>query len=202
MPIYDRPNTPPTFECLHEEAARQKLPPELLLAVMRTEGGRMGQFVRNNNGSYDVGPMQINTTWIAKLAKKANTTSENIVMQLAYHGCWNMAVGAWILRSAIDESPNDFWRGVGYYNSHNIKYWPSYSRRVQAHYQKIVAASRKQGDRAAPVDSSYAALATPAVKVPVSIQAAPRPRNPDLNYARFSEPSSVGNPAAQYYASK
>lgn len=147
MPIYAAPSTPPTFECLYQEADRQKIPPELLLAVMRTEGGRMGEFSKNNNGTYDIGPMQINTTWLDRLARQAGSTPQVVASKLAYHGCWNMAVGAWILRSAIDEAPGDVWRGVGYYNSHTPKYAQAYTRKVQANYIKILIASSARQER-------------------------------------------------------
>ena len=138
MPVYDHPSTPPTMECLFVEAERQQLSPALLLAVTHTERGRVGEFSKNRNGTYDIGPLQINKSWIDKLAKKTNSTPERVASQLAYDGCWNIAVGAWILRNAIDESPNDIWRGVGYYNSHNPKYWPGYAARVQVAYSKII----------------------------------------------------------------
>lgn len=201
MPIYDLPNTPPTMQCLHEEAARQRLPPDLLLAVMRTEGGRMGQFQRNTNASYDIGPLQINTYWLKTLAKKAKTTPRHVALQLAYNGCWNVAVGAWILRQAINETPGDPWRGVGYYNSHNIKYWPAYSRRVQGHYRKILASA---GPRKLPANLArsesrqYAARSIPVAQgTPMAAPFQALPVDQSRNYARFAPVAVPGLPPPQ-----
>lgn len=137
------PPSPPTYECLFEESERQKLPPELLLAVMRTENGKLGQFVKNKNGSYDIGPMQVNTYWLKKLSTMSNSSPIKVAETLANHGCWNMAVGAWILRSALNEAPGDVWKGVGYYNSHTPKFANAYASKVYAQYKKIQEASLK-----------------------------------------------------------
>lgn len=153
--IYDNPSaTPPTYECLYQEADRQKVPPELLLAIMKTEAGRLGQFQKNKNGTFDVGPMQINTSWIPKLAKKVNSTPEKVTYTLAFHGCWNLAVAAWILRDAINEATiksksrnttdAHIWQGVAWYNSHTPKYGNAYAWRVHRNLQQILFASKNQ----------------------------------------------------------
>lgn len=162
--IIDHPSaTPPTYECLYQEANRQSIPPELILAVMKTEGGKLGQFQKNTNGSYDIGPMQINSTWIPKLAKKLNESTSRVEFTLAYNGCWNMAVGAWILRDAINEayqksggkviSVREIWQGVAWYNSHTPKYGTPYAWRVHGNLKKILAAAGKKSLTVAAVEA-------------------------------------------------
>ena len=136
--------TPPTYECLYEESSRQRLPPVLILAVMKTEGGKMGQFQKNaSNGSYDIGPMQVNTIWVKKIAKMTNAPAEKVASALAFNGCWNLAVGAWILRSYINEANGNVWQGVAWYNSHTPKFGTAYAYRVEENLQRILAATKQ-----------------------------------------------------------
>jgi len=112
--IADTPaNTPieVTHACIMETAERFDLPPRLIYAVLKVEGGKVGQRVKNTNGTFDMGPMQINTIWLDHF--------ENYVSaeQILHNGCVNIQVGAWILRSRINEADGDFWKGVGSYHS-------------------------------------------------------------------------------------
>ena len=57
--------------CLMLAAQTYSVPPAVLMGIYQVEGGKPGQAVGpNSNGSYDLGPMQINTVWIPELAKK------------------------------------------------------------------------------------------------------------------------------------
>lgn len=112
--------------CLSDVANHFRLPMPLLEAVLKVEGGRPGLAMRNSNGTYDLGPMQINTSWLPVLAEK-NITRE----MLRDDFCVNVAVGAWILARELNQIPAkpavaDFWQAVGRYNSrtprHNYRY--------------------------------------------------------------------------------
>lgn len=109
--------SPITLSCFHQEAARQQIEPIKLLAVLKTEGGRLGSFVRNTNGTYDIGPMQINTVHLDDLSKTLSTTKSVVAQKLAYDGCFNVAVGAWMLRKRTNEAGGDFWFGIGRFHS-------------------------------------------------------------------------------------
>jgi hypothetical protein len=57
--------------CLMLAAQTYQVPPAVLVGIHQVEGGTAGQAVGpNDNGSYDLGPMQINTIWIPLLAEK------------------------------------------------------------------------------------------------------------------------------------
>jgi hypothetical protein len=98
-------------ECVAYTAATFDLSPQLLLAIMKAEGGRVGQESRNSNGTHDLGPNQVNSTWLPILAIYHITLE-----QVRDDGCINEWVGGWILRLALD-STTGFWRGVGAYHS-------------------------------------------------------------------------------------
>ena len=54
--------------CMMLAAQTYSVPPAILVGIYKAEGGQVGQEVRNTNGSYDLGPMQINTVWMPELA--------------------------------------------------------------------------------------------------------------------------------------
>jgi hypothetical protein len=113
-PEWVKPVTP---QCVIEEAGRQSLELVKLLAVMKAEGGRLGEYSRNSNGSYDIGPMQVNTIHLPELSKTYGIPEAAVSRLLAYNGCFNVAVGAWILRMRTNEAAGDFWYGIGRYHS-------------------------------------------------------------------------------------
>lgn len=114
--------------CVIEAASVQQLPPKLLVSIIKVEGGRPGTASKNTNQTEDLGVMQINTgAWLDLVARAhfdGNRTKA--YRQLRDDGCYNIHVGSWILRRAIDQSKGDFWHGVGRYHSatpvHNARY--------------------------------------------------------------------------------
>lgn len=128
---------PVTPECFYREAQRQRVEPLKLLSVMKTEGGRVGQFVRNSNGTYDMGPMQINTIHLPALATKFGVDKATVAQNIAYDGCFNVAVAAWMLRQRTDEVGGDFWMGIGRYHSKTPKHRNRYILAVHRHMTQI-----------------------------------------------------------------
>lgn len=128
---------PVTPQCFHQEAQRQRLQPLGLLSIMKTEGGRVGQFVRNTNGTYDIGPMQINSVHLPDLAKKFGVDRSTLAQHLAYDGCFNVAVAAWMVRQRTDEVGGDFWMGIGRYHSKTPRFRNRYILNVHRHMTAI-----------------------------------------------------------------
>lgn len=116
------------IECVQLAADKYGLPVSLIEAILEVEGGRVGQAVHNSNGSVDLGPMQINSVWLPRLADYGITRE-----QLQYDRCINILVGSWILASQLKIAKNmegpvqrRIWWGIGAYHSrtpeHNMKY--------------------------------------------------------------------------------
>ena len=114
MPEWAKPVTP---QCVVQEAGRQSLEVVKVLAVMKAEGGRLGEYSPNGNGSYDIGPMQVNTIHLPELSRMYAIPEAAVSTLLAYDGCFNVAVGAWLLRKRTNEAAGDFWYGIGRYHS-------------------------------------------------------------------------------------
>lgn len=116
------PRAPVTVECMVEAAEYHQVPMAILAAVMRQEDGRVGKKSPNKNGSYDHGPMQVNTLWLDELA--AQGVSYGLLMN---NGCANVYAGAWILRQSMDDAAGNPWIAVGYYHTGAPRAdWPSY----------------------------------------------------------------------------
>lgn len=116
--------------CITEAARLHQLPPSLLVILLQVEGGALGRVSHNRNGTVDIGPMQVNQIWLAKLAAHWNATPAATYLALRDSFCANVEGGAWILRQALDEAHGDLWDGVGRYHSHDPAHKTAYLRQV------------------------------------------------------------------------
>lgn len=115
-----------TEQCVGEVAAHYGIDSQVLEAILRVEGGSVGLRRASANGTYDLGPMQVNTLWLPLLRARGVDAQ---LLQWDY--CANVAVGAWILATHIKSSgaavgSPEFWEAVGRYHSvtpiHNAHY--------------------------------------------------------------------------------
>src|SRR6516165_4633603 len=118
--------------CIQKAASTYSLPVTLLRGILATEGGRVGQMHWNSNGTYDIGPAQINSSWLPKLSSQGITRD-----RLLNDGCLNVSVGAWILaqdmQGADPKRPAQFWQHIGTYNSTTPIYNQRYAALVWQH---------------------------------------------------------------------
>lgn len=98
--------------CSIEAARKYRIPPEVMLAVVEQEDGKPGQWVRNSNGTHDVGPMQFNTAYLRELAGYGITAED-----VAAGGCYPFDLAAWRLRGHLTEDTGDMWSRAAYYHS-------------------------------------------------------------------------------------
>ena len=123
--------------CLMLAAQTYSVPPAVMVGIFQVEGGSIGQQVRNTNGSYDLGPMQINTIWIPELADYWGVDSGTAARWVRDDACTNMGVAAWILRSHMDET-GSLSKAIAHYHSRT----PS---KGYAYRAKVVEAMRRNG---------------------------------------------------------
>lgn len=134
------PPKEPTHECIVEAAERYAVPVRLIYSILRVEGGKVGQKVYNKNGSYDMGPMQINSVWIPTFSSYVSPT------EILYDGCVNVLVGTWLLRSHINLA-GDFWQGVGNYHSKTPLHHERYVKKVYGASFKVRPYHERAGTR-------------------------------------------------------
>lgn len=97
-------------DCWSQAGARYGIAPAVLVAISRTESNLDPRAInRNDNGSVDIGLMQINSQWWPALA------DFGIAPEHLWDPCTSIHVGAWILANNLRRG--DFWSAVGAYNA-------------------------------------------------------------------------------------
>ncbi len=116
--------------CLLMASQTYSVPPAALIGIYHVEGGRVGQEVGpNENGSYDLGPMQINTIWLPELSKFWGVSEQTARRWVRDDPCTNVGVSAWILRSHLDET-GSLSQAISHYHSRTPKFGKVYKSKV------------------------------------------------------------------------
>jgi hypothetical protein len=103
--------------CSISAAVKYEVPANIVLAIAEKEAGKAGQWVMNRNGTYDVGPMQFNTSYLRDLAKYGITANN-----VATAGCYSFELAAWRLRQHIRNDSGDLWTKAANYHSRTPQY--------------------------------------------------------------------------------
>jgi hypothetical protein len=126
LPTLDAP-----LHCINEAAIEFNIPAKLLISLLSVERGKVGKIEMNKNGTYDMGPAQINSSWLPELKRHGITKND-----VLFNPCINVKIGAWILGKSI-ANENDLLTGVGDYNSHTKRYNQIYYQKVKISFTKI-----------------------------------------------------------------
>ncbi len=126
---------PRGWACWNQAASRYGVPVTLLFAIAQTESRlHAGVVGHNTNGSYDVGLMQINSSWFPMLKRHYGITPEMLVSD----PCLNLNVGAWILSGTLNRYGMN-WKGVGAYNADSPALQASYARQIAWRLRALAA---------------------------------------------------------------
>lgn len=117
--------------CINQAAIEFNIPSKLIIAVLDVEQGKVGKVSKNKNGTYDIGPMQVNSTWLSELKRYGISEEE-----LLNDPCVNVRVGAWLLAKAIAEE-NSLLKGIGDYHSHTAWRNNQYVQNVRVNFTKL-----------------------------------------------------------------
>ena len=115
--------------CLMLASQTYSVPPAVLVGIYKAEGGKVGQQVLNTNGSYDLGPMQINTIWMPDLAKRWGVSEATAKKWVRDDACTNVGVAAWILKGHLDET-GSLAKAISHYHSRTPRHGKKYKARV------------------------------------------------------------------------
>lgn len=121
------------LDCINQAAISYHVPASIIVSVIKIENGRNGLAVKNENGTYDLGVMQINTSWLKQLQHYGITKE-----MVQYDACVNVTVGAWILAKGIAKSEG--WVGLGNYHSATPKYNLRYREKLKKTFHGVVRA--------------------------------------------------------------
>ncbi len=104
-------------ECIFAAAQTYVIPPSVLLGILNVEGGRIGQTTQKADNSYDLGPMQINSSWIPELASYWGIPQPRALQEVSDDACINIGVGAWLLRKKMNDSDSLYQGIASFYSS-------------------------------------------------------------------------------------
>jgi hypothetical protein len=121
--------------CIARSAAGRGWLEKTLWGLRDQEGGWIGAEVRNRDGSHDLGPLQVNSWWVPKLAAVTRRPAADVRRWLTHDACFNVDAARWIFLSGLTLT-RDYWKAVGVYHSPTV--WR------QRHYARSVA-SKLQG---------------------------------------------------------
>jgi soluble lytic murein transglycosylase-like protein len=134
------------LNCWLAAAERFNLPVQLLHAIAHVESGDDCRATHlNNDGSIDMGCMQVNSRWLKELHRFGITREDLFVP------CVNIHVGAWILAQEV-ERYGYTWLAIGAYNAGpmdartrkwKIRLYRKYAQKVLSYWRQLLAGSEK-----------------------------------------------------------
>ena len=126
------PETRPlSWECVVDAAAQYNLPLAAMVGILATEGGKTGEALSNTNGTWDMGPFQINTCHVNELVRMG--IAPDLVLR---DGCVNAYAAAWLLRKEYERTGN-IWAAIGAYHSRNPERRAAYVAKVKDHLVRL-----------------------------------------------------------------
>jgi hypothetical protein len=120
----------PFLACMLAVAAFYGLPPRVLPAIQAVEGGQVGTVSRNQDGSEDLGVMQVNTRWLGPVAQVTGLPEAVVRERLVGNACFNIAAAGAILHLHLQQSNGDLMQAVGNYHSQTPERHEAYAVRV------------------------------------------------------------------------
>ena len=119
-------------QCLIDASHFYKIPPAVMIGILHVEGGKVGkESGPNADGTYDLGPMQVNSSWLPKLARAWNVDVHKARTVMRNDGCMNVKVAAWILHKNISEA-GSVYTGIAHYHSITPELGRPYAAKVEA----------------------------------------------------------------------
>jgi hypothetical protein len=103
--------------CSLGAALAYDVPANVLLAIAEKEAGKPGQWVRNDNGTFDVGALQFNTAYLQDLDRYGITPKD-----VAAPGCFPYLLAAWRIRGHLRNDRGDVWTRASNYHSRTPRF--------------------------------------------------------------------------------
>lgn len=129
----------PFDKCFQESSEKYGVNVNLIRAVAMTESSMKADAVGtlSSDGTYDIGLMQINSSWLDKLSRWG------ISEQMLFDPCVSVDVGTWILSDNIKRYGNT-WNAVGIYNvgtrkdAKGVRLKMEYINKVYPNYNRVI----------------------------------------------------------------
>lgn len=122
-------------DCITRVAGGRAWLGKTLWALSEQEGGWVGAKLANRDGSYDLGPLQINSWWVPRLAAATGKSQVEVAWWLQHDPCFNVDAARWIFLSALSAT-HDYWKAIGAYHSPTAWRRWRYALAVAAHLRR------------------------------------------------------------------
>jgi hypothetical protein len=103
-------------KCIRQAAAGHEWLERTLWGLHDQEGGWIGAEILNTDGSYDLGPMQVNSWWVGRISRILRHSGSDVRHWLIHDACFNVRAARWIFLSGLAVT-GDYWQAVGAYHS-------------------------------------------------------------------------------------
>lgn len=103
-------------QCIRHAAGGRAWLEKTLWGLRDQEGGWIGAEVANTNGTHDLGPLQVNSSWVPKLASLVGWPPVQVRTWLVADPCFNVQAARWIFLSGLRITGN-YWKAIGAYHS-------------------------------------------------------------------------------------
>lgn len=137
--------------CIRRSSHGRKWLEVTLWGLRDQEGGWAGAAVRNADGSSDLGPLQINSWWVPRLAAQTGASEADVRRWLTHDICFNVDAGRWIFLTGL-AATGDYWAAIGAYHSPDperaTRYARTVARRIQLRFGPGIFAVRGDPDKA------------------------------------------------------
>lgn len=121
--------------CIRKAAKGKAWLERTLWGLRDQEGGWIGAAVANTNGTHDLGPLQVNSWWVPKIAALVGRPAPHVRYWLQNDACFNAEVARWIFLSGLAVT-GDYWKAVGVYHSPTAWRQARYAASVAAHLRR------------------------------------------------------------------
>jgi len=122
-------------QCIRQAAGGRVWLEKTLWGLRDQEGGWIGAEVVNTNGSHDLGPLQVNSSWVPKLSKLTGRSPGQVRGWLISDPCFNVQAARWIFLSGL-HATGDYWKAVGVYHSPTASRQRRYTASVIGHLRR------------------------------------------------------------------
>lgn len=126
---------PVADSCIALASSVYNVPQFAIKVVLKVEGGKIGTISKNSNNTFDLGPMQLNSSNLHKIKEQFPYLDWT---HITYDPCINIMVGSWWLSNRIKDRDGDVWAGIGDYHSRTPVYHERYLNLAKKAYQKIL----------------------------------------------------------------
>ncbi|MGE4481412.1 lytic transglycosylase domain-containing protein [Acidocella sp.] len=127
----------PYLKCMLLVAATTGLPPRVLPVIQALEGGRTGMVTPNQNGTEDLGVMQVNSLWLPALAARAGLSEGETRTRMIMQPCFNIAAAALVLKTYLAETHGALLPAIGDYHSHTPVLHDAYLAKAEHTARKL-----------------------------------------------------------------